>query len=648
MSSSYSAMASKSTAEEGLAPILTVSGAEKSFGAARALTNANISLRSGEVHGLLGANGAGKSTLSRVISGHIRPDKGDITLNGRPMALRNPRAGLDAGIVLVTQETTLAADLTVMENIFLAEMGAPGRLSFTAMRQNGARILEFLGQGNSLRLDDRVGSLSIAQKQLVEIAKALAVKARIIIFDEPTSSLSPSEVDRLFDLFDTLRAEGCAIVFVSHRLEEVFRITDCVTVMREGRSVAVSVPTASLNQAVLIRLMVGQELGSVYSSRVAATHKDGVCRLSVKNLSVEPIVKDISFDLHGGEILGLGGLVGAGRSETLEAIFGLRKWHSGSMFLDGILFAPRNPAQAIRAGVALVPEDRRHQAIAPDMTVAENLLLGHLAASRSFLCGYKRRKTEIEELLGLLELPLSRLRDDSLLNLSGGMQQKIIIARWLLLKPKILMLDEPTRGVDIATRASIYKLLRKIADEGVAVLVVSSDFEELLGVCERVIVVSDGRSTADVPAASLGEETLTFLAAPRSSMAPVQDLLTSLAADYDGLAFWGILDQTRVTFLATAAAGAAPPWLRAGRVSEVAALPIGTALQRAGHGLSTDQGYQILTIPLTNERGHENGFITLVVSATRAPLPEGIVQSRITETLAVAPAPQPHKRGERL
>ncbi|MCB8882250.1 sugar ABC transporter ATP-binding protein [Acidisoma cellulosilytica] len=640
-------MTGRAVTAERLEPVLTVSGAEKSFGAARALSNATIALRRGEVHGLLGANGAGKSTLSRVMSGHIRPDKGSITLDGQALSLRNPRAGLDAGIVLVTQETTLAADLSVMENIFLADMGTPGRLSFSTLRKNGLRILNFLGQGDSLRLDDKVNSLSIAQKQLVEIAKALAVKAKIIIFDEPTSSLSPSEVDRLFSLFDRLRSEGCAIVFVSHRLEEVFRITDCVTVMREGRSVAESVATASLSQADLIRLMVGQELGSVYANRVAATHDKGLCRLSVRNLAVDPIVKDISFDLHRGEILGLGGLVGAGRSETLEAIFGLRKRRAGSMQLDGSPFAPRTPAQAIRAGVALVPEDRRHQAIAPDMTVAENLLLGHLAASKGFLCGYKRRNAEIEALLALLELPLSRLRDDSLLNLSGGMQQKIIIARWLLLKPKVLMLDEPTRGVDIATRASIYKLLRKIADEGVAVLVVSSDFEELLGLCERVIVVSDGRSTADLPAASLVEETLTFLAAPRSSMAPVQTLLTSLAAAYDGMAFWGIFDQQRITFLATAAA-APPPWLRAGQVAEVDRLPIGALLQNGHNNVSSDQTYQILTMPLTNERGHENGFIALVVSASAAPLPAQIVQQRVVETLAAVPLAQRDDMGDRL
>ncbi|WP_284948068.1 sugar ABC transporter ATP-binding protein [Acidisoma cladoniae] len=606
-------------------PALIVTGAEKSFGAARALNGANIAFARGEVHGLLGANGAGKSTLSRVIAGHTRPDKAEITLDAKPLALRNPRDGLDAGIFLVTQETTLAADLSVMENIFLADMGAPGRLSFAAMRERGMAILKTLGQQNSLHLDAKVDSLSIAQRQLVEIAKALAVSAKVIIFDEPTSSLSPSEVDRLFSLIDTLRAGDCAVGFVSHRLEEVFRITDRVTVLREGRSVAESVATASLTQADLIRLMVGQELGKVYASRLAATHGARECRLSVRNLRVDPLVKDISFDLHAGEILGLAGLVGAGRSEAVEGIFGLRHRRSGTMLLDGAAFAPRKPAQAIRAGVALVPEDRRHQAIAPDMTVRENLLLGHLAASRGFFCGYGRRRAQVEHLLGLLDLPLSRLDDDSLLNLSGGMQQKIIIARWLLLQPKVLMLDEPTRGVDIATRASIYKLLHKIADEGVAVLVVSSDFEELLGLCERVVVISDGRSTADVPAASLVEETLTLLAAPRSSMARVQHLLTGLASDYGGTAFWGIADSDRLAFLATA--GTALPWLKAGQVTAMDDLPIGAALAAGG-----DRG--LLVTILKNERGHDNGMIVLVLPDTTGTLDEGDVRRRIHAALA--------------
>ena len=627
-------------------PALAVTAVKKSFGGALALNGANISLARGEVHGLLGANGAGKSTLSRVIAGHILADQGSVMLDGATLALRNPRDGLNAGIFLVTQETTLAGDLSVMENIFLADMGAPGRLSRARMRQRGTMILKTLGQQDSLQLDAKVESLSIAQRQLVEIAKALAVSAKVIIFDEPTSSLSPSEVDQLFQLIQGLSAGGCAVGFVSHRLEEVFRITDRVTVLREGRAVAESVETATLTQSDLIRLMVGQELGTVYASRVVLPKADRKCRLSVRNLRVDPIVKDISFDLHAGEILGLAGLVGAGRSEALEGIFGLRHRQTGRMVLDDVPFAPNMPAQAIRAGVVLVPEDRRYQAIAPDMTVRENLLLGHLAASTGFFCGYGRRRAQIAELLDLLDLPLSRLDDDSLLNLSGGMQQKIIIARWLLLQPKVLMLDEPTRGVDIATRASIYKLLQKIADEGVAVLVVSSDFEELLGLCERIIVISDGRSTAEVPAISLVEETLTLLAAPRSSMAQVQRLLGELVAEYGGTAFWGIVDRDRLVMLATA--GDQLSWLEAGNVTAIEDLPIGSLLRDDPKILRTDANMQVVVTALKNERGHDNGLVVLALPNSSGKPDQIEVRRRVRGALAGSMTVTAENVGERL
>ena len=546
-------------------PLLEARAISKSFAQTRALVDARLSLRPGVTHALLGANGAGKSTLSRVISGHVRRDSGEIIYRGQPLDVRSPREALDAGIAMVMQETSLAPDLSVLENIFLPDLGRPGWLSRPAMRRRAGEILADLGQEHVLPLDAEARDLSAAQRQLVEIAKALALKANLIIFDEPTASLSPSEVERLFDVIARLEAAQCAIVFVSHRLEEVFAISEEITVMREGRTVAASQPTSSLNQTELIRLMVGRDIGSIYAASAAAPEERAEPILSVRGLRAPPLVRDVSFDLHRGEILGLGGLVGAGRSETVETLFGLRPRAGGDVKFEGRPFSPRAPAEAIRAGVGFVAEDRRRQSIVPDLSVRENLLLGHLGAHRGFGLGYGRLDRRIAELMRRLELPSERLGDPNLLNFSGGMQQKIIIARWLLLDPKVLILDEPTKGVDIGTRASIYAILRDIAAKGTAILIVSSEFEELLGLTDRVIVISDGVSIADMPSAYLDEEKLTLMAAPRTSMERNRRLLQELADQCDGAAFWAILDEERVFCLNAATANtSADPSLRAG------------------------------------------------------------------------------------
>ena len=615
-------------------PTLVAAGIVKSFGASKALKSADLTLLPGEVHGLLGANGAGKSTLSRIVAGHIRPDDGALTFRTQPLRLASPRAALDAGIALVTQETTLAGDLTVLENIFLPGLGSRSRLSFRAWRERGAAILDRLGQTQALPLDTEVNSLSIAQRQLVEIAKALAVEAHVVIFDEPTASLSPSEVVRLFGLIDQLRGEGRAIVFVSHRLEEVFSITDRVTVLREGRTVAASVPTTSLDQAELIRHMVGQDLSRVYMASPEASALERPVELSVRHLASAPAVRNVSFDLHRGEILGLAGLVGAGRSETVEAIIGLRRRQSGDMRLKGEVFAPGKPAEAVRAGVVLVPEDRRRQSIIPHFTVRENLLLGHLAASRGFLCGYGRARRRTQELMASLDLPLHRLADDSLLNFSGGMQQKIIIARWLMLDPKVLILDEPTRGVDIATRASVYELLRRIADTGVSVLVVSSDFEELLGVCERLVVISDGVSTAEVTSASVNEEILTLLAAPRSSMGQVQGLIDDLGRDFNGLCVWGLAKDETIVCLARSANGPSRDGgVAAGRIVARQVIGLGPEADPHRPGLYGLGAGTLLLSPLETGRGHDNGFVALRLESRISAADAEAIHERVRRTL---------------
>src|ERR1700677_1377782 len=614
--------------------VLEARGVCKSFAETRALAGASLRLRAGATHALLGANGAGKSTLSRVISGHVRRDSGEIVYRGRPLDVRSPREALDAGIAIVMQETSLAPDLSVVENIFLPELRRPGRLSRPAMRRRAGEILADLGQERTLSLDAEARDLSAAQRQLVEIAKALALSASLIIFDEPTASLSPSEVERLFDVIARLEAADCAVVFVSHRLEEVFAISDEITVMREGRTVADSRPTSSLNQTELVRLMVGRDLGAIYATPAVAAPARGEPVLSVRNLRAPPAVRDVSFDLHRGEILGLGGLVGAGRSETVETLFGLRPRAGGEVIYEGRPFAPRSPSQAIRAGVGFVAEDRRRQSIVPDLSVRENLLLAHLGAHRGFGLGYGKRERKIDELMARLELPPGRLSEPNLLNFSGGMQQKIIIARCLLREPKVLILGEPTKGVDIGTRASIYAILRDIAATRAAILIVSSEFEELLGLADRVIVVSDGASIADVPSAYLDEEKLTLLAAPRASMERYRRLLQELANQCDGAAFWAILDDERVFCLNTATANAnADPALRAGAAPRFDETPISTALRARAADFVLDpvSGLKSLLVDVHSHRGHELGSIGVVIRPHSPAPPAEAMRSAIRE-----------------
>jgi ribose transport system ATP-binding protein/rhamnose transport system ATP-binding protein len=594
--------------------MLVARSIEKSFGRTRVLSSANLTLKAGEIHALLGANGAGKSTLSRIVAGHLTRDAGTIQFKSRDVAFRTARDGLRAGISIVMQETSLAPDLSVLDNIFLPRFSMPGRLSRRTMHDKATALLARLGQTGALSLRQDAGSLSAAQRQLVEIAKALALDSEVIIFDEPTASLSPREVDRLFTIIEQLRRDGHAIGFVSHRLEEVLTLTDCVTVLQDGRSVAEALPTQGLNQTELIRLMVGQELGTVYTSRRPDAHLSAPVVLEAAHLAAAPAVQDVSFKLHAGEILGLGGLVGSGRSETVEAIFGLRPLSGGRIRLQGETFRPRRPADALRAGIALVPEDRRRQSIIPDFDVAENLMLGHLGTARGFGLGYRALRGRVRELLDLLEVPLQRLSDASLLNFSGGMQQKIIIARWLLQAPKVLILDEPTKGIDISSRAAIYKILHKVADAGVAILVISSDFEELLGLCERITVISDGFTVADVPSVLLNEEQLTLLAAPRTSMARTQAFLQSLAVEFTGQSFWGLVDEGRLICLADG--HARPPassYLRAGSVVNVGDTAIGPALAGPRGVFVPADGGKAIILDVHTARGHGNGIVGLLL-----------------------------------
>ncbi len=511
------------------------------------MSGAAFELSAGEVHALVGANGAGKSTLSRIISGHIQPDRGRILLDGQEIRHAGSREAIRHGISMVTQETSLAPDLSVLENMMLPRLGMPGRVRWRRLREQGRGLIEEFGEEAGIRLDAMVSDLSIGQRQLVEIGKALALDSRIIIFDEPTASLSLHESERLFDIMRGLAARGRGLIFVSHRLEEIFAVADRVTVLREGKVVEAGVATPSLTQGELVRMMVGRELSDIYAGGGAEpAKKPEPMILRVRHLCSPPRVRDVSFEVRKGEILGLAGLVGAGRSESLETIFGLRAAKSGEIELEGRRFHPRSPLDAIRAGIGLVPEDRRGQGIVPDFSVRENLLLAHLGEHAGAGLGYGERDAAIHELLQLLELPAHRLLDASMLTFSGGMQQKIILARWLVLGPRVLLLDEPTRGVDIGTRRSIYALLRRIAAQGVACVVVSSDFEEVIGLTDRIVVLSDGSDVTDIPSRLVDIEKLAMFAAPRSSAQRTHTVLELLVQRWGGVAYWIAVDSGRV------------------------------------------------------------------------------------------------------
>jgi ABC-type sugar transport system ATPase subunit len=612
-------------------PLLTARGVTMDFGRTRALDDASLALRPGEIVGLLGANGAGKSTLSRIISGHLRPTTGTLAWAGRPLALRSAREALRHGIALVAQETSLAPDLSVLENIFLPDLAMPGRLSYRAMREKAAGIVAGLGHEHALPLDAEVRSLSAAQRQLVEIAKALALDARLVIFDEPTASLSATEVDRLFDVMTRLAKQGRALAFVSHRLEEVFAITDRVTILREGRIVADDVETSTLTQSDIIQHMVGRDIGAIYSARNRSDGPAGEVALEIRNLRALPWVRDMSFSVRRGEILGLGGLVGAGRSEAVEAIWGLRARQGGEVLIGGSPVPLRKPADAVRAGMGFVAEDRRAQNIVPDLSVRENLMLARMGRHRGFGRGYGGSAGKVADLLRDLGLPADRL-DGSLLNFSGGMQQKIIIARWLLTDPEILILDEPTKGVDIGTRSSIYRLLQQAADDGLAVVVISSDFEELLGICERVVVVSDGITIADLPAAKLTEEKLTLLAAPRTSTERNQALLRDLAEAHRAEAFWTLIDGEGLICLARAEHPDAPSTgLAPGEAVSVHETRIPEGIRRRGDGFVAegDGSRGTLLTRMTDTRGHDLGWIGLTLAGNVKPPDPGPIRDRV-------------------
>jgi rhamnose transport system ATP-binding protein len=496
-------------------PVLALEGVSKSFGAVRALRDVSLRLYAGEAHALAGENGAGKSTLIKTLAGVHRPDTGSVLIDGEPVVLHGPADARDAGVAVIYQEPTLFPDLSVAENIYVGRQPrrSLGRVDHRAMREAAAALFARLGV--DLDPERPARGLSIADQQLVEIAKALSFDARVLIMDEPTAALTGSEVARLFGVVRALRESGAAVLFISHRLEEVFALCQRVTTLRDGAWIATE-PVEGLTEDDLVRRMVGRDLDELYPKQKTEL---GDVALSVRRLTREGVFTDVSFEVRHGEIVALAGLVGAGRSEVARAIFGVDRWDAGEVEVDGRRLKPGAPSLAMAAGLALVPEDRRAQGLVMDMSIARNInLTGLRATSRAGLMDRGAERSRAVDWAVRLQVKYARLAD-VVGTLSGGNQQKVVLAKWLSTDPRVLVVDEPTRGIDVGTKAEVHRLLSRLAADGLAVLMISSDLPEVLGMADRVLVMHEGRLAAEIARADATEESVMAAATGRTRSA---------------------------------------------------------------------------------------------------------------------------------
>jgi len=480
----------------------------KSFGPVVALRAGSIEVQAGSIHALVGENGAGKSTLVKIVSGLYRRDGGTMLLDGRPADFGSTAESKAAGVAVIYQEPTLFPDLSVTENIFMGRQPTRslGRIDRKAMRAEAVELFARLG----VRIDpDRPTlGLSIADQQIIEIAKAISLDARVLVMDEPTAALSGVEVDRLFSVARSLRDEGRALLFISHRFDEVFDLCDTVTVMRDGEYIATS-PIAETSVEKIVKQMVGREVSNLFPKQ-AAVIGDPV--LVVDGLTQPGEFHDISFTVRAGEIVALAGLVGAGRSEIARAVFGVDPYASGTVTINGTRVPKRNPAAAMELGLALVPEDRRRQGLVLESSVARNttLAIRRRLATLGFITS-ARENAAARIWDSRLEVKTSALDAESG-TLSGGNQQKVVLAKWLATEPSLLIVDEPTRGIDVGTKAEVHRLLSELAGQGIAILMISSELPEVLGMADRVIVVHEGRITAQIERADATAESVMFAA----------------------------------------------------------------------------------------------------------------------------------------
>ncbi len=490
--------------------VLELRNISKTFPGVVALKNVNMSVRRGEVHALLGENGAGKSTLIKILSGYHQPDKGgEILIDGQPVTFKDPKDAINASIVTIYQELTLCPDMTVAENIVLDKQN---EFKGFMLRKNeyqaiATRALAELGQ-NEIDINKPVRALSIAQQQVVEVAKAVSSKAKIVLMDEPTSSISQSDADKLMNIIRNLKASGVSVIYISHRLHEIGGIADRITVLRDGELVG-TVNNTDVKERDLINMMVGRELTNVYPKREVPI---GDVVLKVENLSSNTLVQGISFEVRKGEILGIGGLVGSRRTEMLETLFGLRPITEGKIYLNGKELHPRNPRHVIQNGIAFVTEDRKKSGLVLCLPVYENINMVNVQRPSFFgYLNWNKLKEIAQAHRKTLNIRVSKI-EQVVNSLSGGNQQKVALAKWLDFAPKLIIFDEPTRGIDIGAKTEIYSIMGELAARGTAILMVSSELPELISVADRILVMQEGHMKGIVEKADMTQEHVISLA----------------------------------------------------------------------------------------------------------------------------------------
>jgi ribose transport system ATP-binding protein len=491
--------------------LLVAIGVSKRFGGVQALRDVDLAIRAGEVHGLVGANGAGKSTFIRLLAGLDVPDAGTFYLDGEPIAIDNPHHSSELGFSFIHQELNLVPKFSAIENMNLGRSKPKrlGLIDWRAVRKDTDAVAERLGIG--FNLDTPVEELSVAEQWLVSIGRALVSRARLIAMDEPTASLSGHEVERLFAITRDLTEQGIAVLYVSHRLDEILELCDQVTVFRDGRKV-VTTPRENLSKIHLVESIVGAEF--VAEEEAAVEHDTGDVVLEVHGLARGKAVKDVSFELHEREVLGFAGLVGSGRTETARMIFGADRPESGQIILDGRPIRMRQPSDAAKLGIGLVPEERRAQGVVLDRPVEFNI---NLTSFRSLRIGKylplldrRRSRARAHEVVDDLKIKTESIATP-IRQLSGGNQQKVVIGKWLGRDPRVLILDEPSRGVDVGARGEIHRVVREYAESGAGVIVISSEFEELIGLCDRVLVMAEGRIVGSLRGPDITKEAMISL-----------------------------------------------------------------------------------------------------------------------------------------
>jgi len=493
------------------APVLEIRNVNKHFGAVKALTDVSFSLEKGEVHALCGENGAGKSTLMNIIAGVLQPNEGEILVDGAPVKVTSPAVAQSLGLGLVHQEIALCPDATVAENMFMAATNRRRSpfMNYGRLARDAQAVMNRLAPIDVRR---KVGELSISSQQLVEIAKALTLDCRVLIFDEPTAALTESEAQVLFGIIRDLKAHGISIIYISHRMAEIFSLCDRVTVFRDGRYVSTE-KVADVTPDDVVRRMVGREITQLYPAKQSEDERSGETILSVRNLGDNARFNGVNFELRKGEILGIGGLIGSGRTEIAEGICGLRPITGGEVRLHGQAMHARSYADAVNAGVVYLSEDRKGSGVFLELSIAQNIAVLDLKSLTGSL-GLLNSKAEADRArdltkrlgvrMGGIDMPVS--------SLSGGNQQKVAIAKQLAVNPKVILMDEPTRGIDVGAKSEIHRLLRDLARSGIGIVVISSELPELLGLCDRVLVIREGTVAGAVEGEAMTEEAIMRLA----------------------------------------------------------------------------------------------------------------------------------------